>query len=678
MKNKIALLLLVFFSPLLVQGQNEIGNIIEDIVANNLAASGEEQFIDMNQLRFELEQLARNPIQVNSTKMDIFTRLGVLGTEQYNALRNHINRYGKINEIEELQMIEGFDAETIRKLRPFISFQLFAQTDEFKKRTFIEETKKVFLIHYQQLLEKPAGYRGAEPKYSGNLARMMVRFNMNFYKKWRMGINLEKDAGETFGWNPERQKLGFDHVSAFLEYKGNGILKSAIVGDFQAGFGQGLTFWKGLTFGKSANSVPIRKVAPGVRPHTGIDEVNYMRGLAFKMEKGNRSLIGFVSYRKLDANPLNDTIENPVVFTSILTSGTHRTASELKNDKNLSEILGGADFTIEFGRLRLGGSFVNRVLGGELQPPLNLSRLNLFRGKSNWVGGIHVDYSLNNIHLFTEVSMSKNKNWASLAGAIMTLDPKFSLSVYTRIFQPGFQPISSLAFGESSKNQNENGIYFGFEFKLNKRNKFTGYFDLFSYPWLKSRIDAPSSGSELLGQYVFAPTKRWEFGVRYRYKKGELNETDAQKIIKKSAQQFRLQIQFKPLNGWILRSRYEVLFLKQLVNETGQLFYVDAIYQPMEKPWSGSVRYALFNTPDFDTRIYAYERDVYYTYSVKPYFGQGQKVYLNLKWQFNRYFKLIFRIGRLVYPFANSIGSGNDLIAANHRTEIKIQLRVRW
>ena len=656
-----------------------VEDLIEQIVSTTLTESDEGQFIDMNQLRFELEQLSRNPIPVNSEQMEIFTRLGVLSVEQYNGLQNHISKYGKLNEIEELQMIRGFDVSIIRMLKLFISFESFVKHTEIPAKAVFEESKKDLLIHYQRLVETPKGYLGPESAYRGDLARMMIRWNMTFYNKWRMGVNLEKDAGETFGWNPKKRKIGFDHVSGYLQYKGKGILKNAIIGDFNAGFGQGLTFWKGLAFGKSANSVPIRKVTPGIRPHTGIDESLYLRGLGFIINKKRINGTGIISYRKLDANPLNDTLENPQVFTSIQNAGTHRTSSEISHAKLLSEFITGGNITYDGNRFKVGATYIYQQLGGELQPRNSLYRIHHFSGNQNWVGGVHFDYSLNNMHFFSEISMSKNQKWAYLAGATLTPDPKFSFTIYNRWFQSGFQPIYSLAFGESSVNRNENGIYFGWEWIPSRIHKLTGYFDLFSFPWLKSNLDAPGSGSEVLVQYLFKPSKKWETIFRFRHKQTEINATgDKNDILAQNYYQFRIQFQFKPLEGWILRTRFETIWLKRAKTNKGYLFYLDVIYQPIEKPYSGSLRYAIFNTYDFATRIYAYERDVYYTYSVKPYFGRGRKIFLNLKWRFKRIFTFVFRIENTLFPFQESIGSGNDLISQNHRSQFKIQLRIRW
>ena len=683
MQRAINILLIIFscFPARWLNAQNDrdIDERIEQIVSTLIAESGEGEFLDMNQLRYELEQLADRPVNINSTKMEIFTRIGMLTADQYAALREHIERYDKILDPEELLMIRGFDAGTIKNLKPFITFKAVAAPDEFGGVKQFREARKDLLLHYQQLLEKPVGYTGPEPAYPGFPARMMVRWNFRFYNNWQMGLNLEKDAGERFGWNPARYRLGFDHVSGYLQFRGNKILKTAIIGDFNAGFGQGLTFWKGLTFGKSANSVPIRKVAPGLRPHTGIDEALFLRGIGISAGTQNVTFTGFFSYRKLDATPLTDSTGSPLIFSSLQTSGQHRTIVEIARSHILDETIAGGDISYKNRRFRFGFSYVYRKFGGLLQPRHTLYKIYNFSGRENYVSGFHFGISLNNAQIFGEVSASANRHWAALTGLTLTPDTRFSFTVYTRWFQPAFQPVYSLAFGESSTNKNENGVYLGWEYNPSKKHKLSGFFDLFEFPWLRSNASAPSAGSDILLQYVFRYSKKWEVLLRYRNKKSEINISGITgKLQKVSYHQFRLQFQFKPLENWIFRSRLESVLYYTAIDETGFLIYFDAIYQPANKPYSASIRYAIFDTDSWNSRIYAYERDVYYTYSVKPYSGKGNRVYLNLKWRLKRLFTFVFRIDRTFYPFLDDIGSGNDLIEVNHRTEIKVQIRLRW
>jgi hypothetical protein len=115
----------------------------------------------------------------------------------------------------------------------------------------------------------------------------MVRLKAQVNPKISWGLNLENDAGEVFRFDVEKHKLGPDHSSLFFSYAGSGKIQRIIIGDYQAGFGQGLAFWKGMAFGKSANSVPVRKVRAGIRPYAGNNEFEFLRGFALELKLSN-------------------------------------------------------------------------------------------------------------------------------------------------------------------------------------------------------------------------------------------------------------------------------------------------------------------------------------------------------------------------------------------------------
>ena len=89
---------------------------------------------------------------------------------------------------------------------------------------------------------------------------------------------MEKDPGEEFFTGSKKQ--GFDFYSGHFFMKNFGVLKALAVGDYQAQFGQGLTFWSGLAFGKSADAIGIKRNAVGLRPYTSVDENRFLRGVA--------------------------------------------------------------------------------------------------------------------------------------------------------------------------------------------------------------------------------------------------------------------------------------------------------------------------------------------------------------------------------------------------------------
>jgi hypothetical protein len=90
-------------------------------------------------------------------------------------------------------------------------------------------------------------------------------------------------------------------------------------------------------------------------------------------------------------------------------------------------------------------------------------------------------------------------------------------------------------------------------------------------------------------------------------------------------------------------------------------------------PWSGVIRLQYFETAGYNSRIYAYENDVLYSYSIPALFDKGFRYYLTLSYKVGKNFTCWIRCSQTVYRDKNSIGSGTDEIAGNKKTEIKIQ-----
>ena len=108
------------------------------------------------------------------------------------------------------------------------------------------------------------------------------------------------------------------------------------------------------------------------------------------------------------------------------------------------------------------------------------------------------------------------------------------------------------------------------------------------------------------------------------------------------------------------------------------MVYQDVIWKPVARPFSFTARYALFDINSFDARIYAYENDILYEFYVPFFQNRGSRFYINTRYRLGRNLTLEFRVGRTYLENADVIGSGNDAISGNTRTEIKTQLKVRF
>jgi len=140
-----------------------------------------------------------------------------------------------------------------------------------------------------------------------------------------------------------------------------------------------------------------------------------------------------------------------------------------------------------------------------------------------------------------------------------------------------------------------------------------------------------------------------------------------------------MHLGYKITESISLKSRIEWLWVEKSNGEesNGLLLYQDFLFRPLNKPLDITIRYAVFDVPDYDSRIYAYENGLPGDYSFPVMFGKGIRTYLLLKYQFNHIAVAWLKISRTLYPGEKNIGSGYDQIEGDHRTDIKLQLRFK-
>ena len=139
----------------------------------------------------------------------------------------------------------------------------------------------------------------------------------------------------------------------------------------------------------------------------------------------------------------------------------------------------------------------------------------------------------------------------------------------------------------------------------------------------------------------------------------------------------RVRIQFNNIvsKSLELRNRLEFSFFSDINGTSnGVLFYQDVIFKPFGSSFSMTGRVAIFDTDNFDSRIFAYENDLLYEFSIPSYRDRGIRYYINLRQNILRNLTAEFRIAR-TYLDRGTHGSGNEAIEGQYRTEVKAQLR---
>jgi hypothetical protein len=686
-KIVISLLFLCLGISAFSQEKSEIVQQRIEFIAEQL----ETEEIDLTNVVQQLNYYYDHPLNLNGATAEELEELNLLSDVQISDLLLHIKLFGKLITIYELQSLEYWDLQTIQLVQPFIKVDDKLESLHISLKEAVKQGNYELYMRYQTSPEEKSGYQQVSDSalqvsnnfYYGNPDRYYSRFRYSYRTNLSIGVTGEKDAGEQFFRGA--QKDGFDFYSAHAFFKGGKYLKALAVGDYQVQIGQALNLWSGYAFGKTADVTNIKKTANPIRPYTSVDETRFMRGAAVDFGFGPLSLLAFASMKKVDASVLADSLYDDLEFvSSINLSGLHRTNSEIQKKDALTETIAGANLRYRNRNLQLGIAGVYQGYDKDFNKSIQPYNQFDFRGKEMVSLSGDYSYVIRNFNFFGEASRSSySGNWANVHGVLFSLDSRASFSLLYRNYQKGYQTFYNNGFSEGSNTQNENGIYAGFKLKLSSAWTLNTYADLFTFPWIKYQVDAPTTGHELLIQPSYKPNKQLEIYVRYRQQLRQKNSRDSDGTVTPIEdvlqRNYRLNLSYAVSELFTVKSRIEYVTINRPSNapEDGLIITQDVLFKPKNLPFDLSLRYALFDTDSYDTRIYTYENNALYVFAVPAYYYQGSRGYMLIRYSFLKRFDLWVRYGTFIYNNRKTLGSGAEEIQGSKKSDITVQLRIK-
>ncbi len=651
---------------------------------------------DLELLEDAINYLQDNQLELNKSgkeEMQQLVDLGIITELQARSITDYREQLGDFISIFELQAVPYLSLNDIYRILPFIRINNNLDQYQLNPKFLLTKGDWMMLSRTQQVLETQKGYTPPEgnsaTRYLGSPLGIYNRFRYNYANRFGYGATMQKDPGEEFFKGT--QSNGFDFYSAHMFYRGKRFIKYVVVGDYQLRTGQGLLLGNGIGGRKSPYVMMVKKGGQTIRPYTSVNEFLYFRGSAATFNVKPFDITVFFSQKKIDANVTSiiaDTITDETgntFITSFGGDGFHRTLSEVSGKRLITQTAYGGHIDYKYKQLAVGATAIRTTFDAIVNRSEFLYSRYQFNNK-NQLNNASVDYTYQyrNMLFFGEMAMSDNGGKATLNGLLMSLSQKADLAMVYRNYSRDFQSLYPNAFAESSRPNNEKGLYVALSIRIKPTIILDLYSDWYRFPWLSYQIDAPSVGKDYFSRLTYRPNKRLELYAQYRSETKQRNSSLTNNIdyfVNNTRNGLRLNLNYKVSRSFVLRSRAEwSTFNNQDLDkpQKGYVIYQDVIYKQLGVPLTFTFRYMLFSVDDYNARIYVYENDVLYAYSIPAFQNKGTRYYLVARYTLNKHIDIYARFAQTIFDNINMIGSSLELIEGNTRSELKLSVRLKF
>lgn len=633
---------------------------LDDIILDIYRTATEMGEVDYEQLQTDLYALHESPINLNATTEEELSQLPFLSPQQIDELLAFADKH-PFASLYELRLIHSLADYDIRNLLPFVYIGSAREEKMY--------TREVFHYAKHELLARVdarniESFEGTDPMYG------QLRYRFDYKRRVVLGLQLRRPAG---GKASEMQ------YNAYVQLKDIGPMHTIVAGSFQASFGQGLVLAPIFRSGKSSYVQSVGMANNGLRYYSSADGEGLQgAGATYRHV--------FSPHTRLDVSALY--------------------SIKKANDSTLHHVVG-ANMTLRHRKLEVQLTAIENIWSDSIRPYRNSAyNQHYFRGTHQAVIGASARYNHGWFDLFGELATAQNYDHPTLNAKHSSLNAHWgfgtiigsrfyptdgvALTALYRYYSPYFDNAQGYAFSETSRIGDEQGGYLGFEVTRWKGVRWSGYADVFSFSGPKYGIPQyPTMGYDAMTEIRFSiphhtsyiqhhtsniqhHTSNITFRLRAR-EKGDL-----------ATYSTRLQYDWQQ-SAWSLRTTAEA----NLTTSYGYTVYQDIAYDFAQSglsvrgkalPLSLRLRVQWFDAREWDNRIYTYEHDVLYAFSIPAVYGLGGRAYVCLRWQAMEKLALYLRVSETLYQRAwyTEHHSGWNGAAGSIPTRTDVHLLLRW
>ncbi len=593
-------------------------------------------------------------IEINDLDSIGLLSTGFFSLEQVSEILSYRRSFGPLYSIYQMQQLGGFSTDYLQLLSGVIQFE-----EIMPGRT----TRLV--LRGELDLQEARGF--ADSEFMGSRWKRQIRFRSSVKQHSSLAFLTESDKGE--GGN-----RWFDFTSAHYFRERNNW--KAVLGDFNYMAGEGLLFFSGFGTGKNPLHLSmLKRGVHGIKPYAGSMETGFLRGAGIEISLNPSWKMGMFISRKLESATLHSSDSN-TYFIGIKRSGLHRSINEQLSRKNIDRKIAGGSFLRSGDRGKLGLTWAIQHTDLPILKPDSMTEM--FRSNGKWKRSfsVHGDYRVENLFLFSEAAVSNGTSYALVAGAMLNLHSSSYVTLLYRNYSPGFESILGRGFGEYSTTRNEKGLYLGICHFPHSDLKLSGYFDIYRDHWLRSFQVLPGGGFEsgLYAEWEIPGdgnlSVRWKSEIKeVSDRKGRIGNWADRKIQRLQGKwQYPLD-EHMEMRAYVSGSTYA----EKNAYSKGLVSAVELISRFRTVSISG--RACIFNVGDYNARIFLYERDLEYSFSIPSFQGEGYRYYILVKWALSPSITVWGRYSSTHYLDRDRIGSGWNEIRGSLKSQFKFQLR---
>ncbi|MBR5652665.1 MAG: helix-hairpin-helix domain-containing protein [Prevotella sp.] len=611
-------------------------------------------------------ELEQQPININTATREQLEQLGFLSERQVEDICEYLYRYRQMQSLGELAMIPSIDFATRRLLTHFITIGPLPEQGWPSFNNIMKQGKHELFLDTRIPFYKR---RGDDNGYLGGPVAHRFRYSFSHADNLRIGITGAQDAGEPFFG--KHNPWGYDFYSFYVDVRHLGILEQLTVGRYRVTTGMGLVLNNQFGVGKLMSTNTAGTMGNILRPHASNYDGDYMQGAATTLRLAQRvELTAFASYRGIDATLAahEDTI------TTIVTTGYHRTQTEMDKKNNTHETLVGTHLGIRTGGWRFGATFAYSHLDRTLQPDISQPyRRHYPSGDNFWNVSADYGYMAHHISITGETAMSKDGGIATVNSVNVQAAERLTLTLLHRYYAADYQALHAKAFSEGGRTQNEHGLYLGVRWNPSDHLLMQAYTDYahFAEPRFIA-LHFSNTWDNMVQATVSHGVCSWTARYRLRYRQRDNTEKTA--LIGQWEQRGRLA--FTIDGGWLKSTTQGDIAHSQFEKNSFGWMVSERLSAQVGRMVQLAASAGYFHTDDNDSRIYTMEPGLLYRYSFPSFEGEGLRMTFVARIDPTPRLTFIARVQSTNYFDRDHISSGLQQI--DHSSMTDLQLQMRW